>query len=57
VRDDGIGLQLDAVRDSGHGVRGMRERAMLIGAGLAITRPPDGGTEVTLSVPLPPDAL
>jgi hypothetical protein len=30
----------------------MRERAMLVGAQLTITRPPSGGTEVRLSIPL-----
>ena len=51
VRDDGRGLP-QAARSSSHGIRGMRERAMLIGAGLAITPAPDHGTEVTLSIPL-----
>ena len=35
VRDDGRGLDPGA-RSSSHGIRGMRERAMLIGAELAI---------------------
>ena len=30
----------------------MRERAMLIGAGLTITPAPERGTEVRLSIPL-----
>jgi two-component system sensor histidine kinase UhpB len=51
VRDDGRGIPPDALRSS-HGILGMRERAMLIGAKLAITRPPDGGTEVRLSISL-----
>jgi two-component system sensor histidine kinase UhpB len=51
VRDDGRGLPPGAFRSS-HGVRGMRERAMLIGAQLTITGPPDGGTEIKLSIPL-----
>ena len=52
VRDDGVGLTLPA-NGASHGIRGMRERAMLIGAQLKIDRPPDGGTEVRLI--LPPD--
>src|SRR3954471_6556808 len=51
VRDDGRGLPT-AAQASSHGIRGMRERAMLIGAQLAITPAPDHGTEVKLSIPL-----
>jgi two-component system sensor histidine kinase UhpB len=51
VRDDGRGLPSDVFRSS-HGILGMRERAMLIGAQFSITTPPGGGTEVRLSVPL-----
>jgi two-component system, NarL family, sensor histidine kinase UhpB len=51
VRDDGIGLPNGAL-PSAHGIRGIRERAMLIGADVAITRPSDHGTEVKLSIPI-----
>jgi two-component system sensor histidine kinase UhpB len=49
IRDDGRGL-----RDVGEGagIRGMRERALLIGADFAIGSH-GGGTEVRLRVPLP----
>jgi two-component system sensor histidine kinase UhpB len=50
VRDDGVGLTPTANRAS-HGIRGMHERAMLIGAQLTIDRPPDAGTEVRLVLP------
>jgi two-component system, NarL family, sensor histidine kinase UhpB len=53
VRDDGGGLPPGAFRSS-QGIRGMRERAMLIGAQLTIERPAAGGTEVQLSIPLEP---
>jgi two-component system sensor histidine kinase UhpB len=53
VRDDGRGLPPEALRSS-QGIRGMRERAMLIGAKLTITEPRDGGTQVQLAVPLDP---
>jgi two-component system sensor histidine kinase UhpB len=53
VRDDGRGLAPGALASS-QGIRGMRERAMLIGARLTIAGPPDGGTEVRLSIPLDP---
>jgi two-component system sensor histidine kinase UhpB len=54
VRDDGRGLPAAASRST-HGIRGMRERAMLIGAGLEITPAPERGTEVKLSIPLDPE--
>jgi two-component system sensor histidine kinase UhpB len=53
VRDDGRGLDPGA-RSSSHGIRGMRERAMLIGAELAIGPAPERGTEVKLTIPLDP---
>jgi two-component system sensor histidine kinase UhpB len=51
VRDDGVGLPNGSV-PSAHGLRGIRERAMLIGADVAITRPEKRGTEVKLSIPI-----
>ena len=53
IRDDGRGLD-PRVRSSSHGIRGMRERAMLIGAELAIGPAPGRGTEVKLTIPLDP---
>src|SRR5919201_1914394 len=50
VLDAGKGF--DPVKGEGGGLRGMRERAVLVGARLAVTRRPRGGTEVRLSVPL-----
>jgi two-component system sensor histidine kinase UhpB len=51
VCDDGRGLRADA-HASTTGIRGMRERAMLIGAQLSIVSAQGGGTEVVLRVPL-----
>jgi two-component system, NarL family, sensor histidine kinase UhpB len=51
VRDDGRGLRSTDLSSS-HGIRGMRERAMLIGAQLAIARSPLRGSEVKLTIPL-----
>jgi two-component system, NarL family, sensor histidine kinase UhpB len=51
VRDDGRGLPGDAA-GSAHGILGMRERAMLIGADVTITSPRSGGTEVRLAIPV-----
>ena len=55
MRDDGRGLCPGALPSS-HGIRGMRERAMLIGAQLAIDSGPGRGTEIKLSIPLNPEA-
>jgi two-component system sensor histidine kinase UhpB len=51
VSDDGRGIPPDALT-SATGIRGMRERAMLIGAQLTIGTSGQGGTEVALQVPL-----
>ena len=50
VRDDGIGLPADAERKS-NGLRGMRERALLVGANIEIGSANGSGTEVRLHVP------
>lgn len=49
ISDDGRGLR-DA--PEGAGIRGMRERALLIGAELTLGTGPLGGTEVRLRVPI-----
>jgi two-component system sensor histidine kinase UhpB len=51
VRDNGRGLPQGA-SESSSGIRGMRERAILIGARLTVASAPDGGTEVRLYVPI-----
>ena len=51
VRDDGGGVA-PAHLSSSNGIRGMRERAMLIGAQLAISPGLERGTEVRLTIPL-----
>jgi two-component system, NarL family, sensor histidine kinase UhpB len=51
VRDHGHGLPNGGV--SGTGMRGMRERATLVGAKLIVANlPPTGGCEVRLEVPM-----
>jgi two-component system, NarL family, sensor histidine kinase UhpB len=50
VVDDGRGFDDRAARNGG-GLRGMRERAVLVGAALAIKRGRTGGVEVRLEVP------
>lgn len=49
VRDYGRGID---GAPAGGGIRGMRERALLVGADLSISSAPGGGTEVTLVLPL-----
>jgi two-component system sensor histidine kinase UhpB len=51
VRDDGVGIDAEQAAASPGGIRGMRERAMLIGARLELEAVPAGGTEVRLRVP------
>jgi two-component system sensor histidine kinase UhpB len=50
VRDDGKGFHAGTAEPV-NGIRGMRERAVLIGARLRIDSPPGCGTEVELQVP------
>jgi len=54
VVDDGHGLDESAALNGHGGLRGMRERAMLVGGALAVKRAPDGGVEVRLEVPAEP---
>jgi two-component system sensor histidine kinase UhpB len=51
VVDDGRGLADGAVRNGHGGLRGMRERALLVGGALAVKRGRRGGVEVRLEVP------
>jgi two-component system sensor histidine kinase UhpB len=52
VADDGRGITGAEAAGDSSGLGGMRERALLIGGTLAVRRVEDGGTEVTLAVPL-----
>ncbi|GAB3458560.1 hypothetical protein GCM10027321_14360 [Massilia terrae] len=52
VRDNGVGPAGDP--ESGtfcHGLRLLRERARLLGGSLVLTRRPEGGTALTLTIP------
>jgi two-component system, NarL family, sensor histidine kinase UhpB len=52
VIDDGCGLPEERDPLNGHaGIRGMRERALLVGGALAVKQGRDGGVEVRLEVP------
>jgi signal transduction histidine kinase len=52
VMDNGIGFDATAKEDRGLGLAGMRERALIARADLAIESGPKIGSTVTLSVPL-----
>jgi signal transduction histidine kinase len=52
IEDHGVGLQADGNGSHGLGLVAMRERAELLNGTLVLARPPEGGTRVTLSVPL-----
>jgi two-component system sensor histidine kinase UhpB len=52
VRDDGVGLP--ATLPDRHGIAGMRERAIAIGAALTVENADSGGVEVRLAVPVAP---
>jgi two-component system, NarL family, sensor histidine kinase UhpB len=51
VSDDGRGLP-EGAASSSYGIRGMRERAMLVGGQISIVGAPGGGTRVRLSIPV-----
>ena len=51
ISDDGRGLSREALGSS-HGIRGMRERAMLVDGQISIRGEPDRGTQVRLSIPV-----
>jgi two-component system sensor histidine kinase UhpB len=50
VADNGTGLNGHEL-DAGNGIRGMRERAMLVGGQLRLSPAPEGGVDVELEVP------
>ena len=50
VRDDGVGISAHAASDS-NGIRGMRERALLVEAQLTVRAVEPHGTEVSLQLP------
>jgi two-component system, NarL family, sensor histidine kinase UhpB len=51
IRDDGRGFSNGAPPERQGGIRGMRERALLVGGALAVGPSPAGGVEVRFEVP------
>jgi signal transduction histidine kinase len=57
IRDNGRGFAADApVRANAYGIRGLRERAYLLGGKARIVSTPGEGTEVEVTLPLQPEA-
>jgi signal transduction histidine kinase len=51
IADNGRGFDVGQASGTGYGIRGMRERAALIGAGLDVVSRPQDGTRVILTLP------
>ena len=53
VRDDGVGLPLERLRAlRSHGLAAMRQRARALGGQWRVDRPPQGGTQIEVRLPL-----
>jgi len=52
IRDDGVGIPLDALKKKGMGLRVMQHRARMMGATLEVERPKEGGTSLTCKLEL-----
>ncbi|MCL5995949.1 MAG: sensor histidine kinase, partial [Chloroflexi bacterium] len=57
VQDDGVGFDVSALDDERFGLRGMRERAELIGAHLRVDSAAGAGTRVTINLKPQPLSL
>lgn len=58
IEDDGRGFDLDAVQrspETGFGIKGMNERAHLLGGHLEVCSRPDNGTQIEIVVPYASD--
>ncbi|MFJ4224020.1 sensor histidine kinase [Microbacterium sp. NPDC089695] len=57
IRDDGRGLGGVSIDDDlGFGLAGMRDRVALVGGALTVADAPDGGADLSVSVPVSPPA-
>ena len=54
IEDDGVGLP-EVAPEQGHGLRNMRRRAQEMNAQLDFEKPPQGGTRLTLTIPMTKD--
>ena len=58
IEDDGKGFDLETVQrspETGFGLKGMNERAHLLGGHLEVCSRPGNGTQIEVVVPNPPD--
>jgi two-component system NarL family sensor kinase len=55
--DDGRGLGEQSDDHSGSGLLGLRERAAQLGGEMRLSERPDGGTQLTFTVPLPKQGI
>ena len=54
IVDDGVGMNADArAKPGSFGLRGIRERVLLLGGELSIASEPSGGTTVSVRLPMP----
>lgn len=53
IEDDGVGFEVEDVRDGGLGLIGMRERIALLDGRLTVESSSAGGTSVVVEVPVP----
>lgn len=56
VRDQGVGFDVDKVPEDRFGLRGMRERARLLGGRVAIDSEPGSGCCLAVELPIPEKA-
>ena len=56
VQDWGVGFDLKQIGDGHFGLRGIHERARLLGGAVSIQTAPQQGTHVTVEFPLIPPA-
>jgi signal transduction histidine kinase len=57
VQDDGCGLDATRHRLGAMGIRGIRERADMMGGSASVAQAPEGGTRVEVRIPLSPSVL
>ena len=54
IADNGVGMNADArAKPGSFGLRGIRERVLLLGGVLSIAGDPSGGTTVSARLPMP----
>ncbi len=52
IHDDGVGFDLETIPEDRFGLEGMQERARAFGGGMTLESNPQGGTRITVKLPL-----